>query len=163
MASNLWLSREQATVLLELIESCERPLLVHCQWGAERTGLVAAMIELLAPGGTIESARGQFSPYYLFLPVKDGLVMRAHVDRYAAWLRAQGRRHEPEQFRRWIEDHYRPGVPSREQWPYDPYPLAVVTRPAPEPDPAGDRIAGPGSDPTRSPDREAARARPGRR
>lgn len=129
MASDLWLTREQARVLVDVIETCERPMLVHCQWGAERTGLVSAIIELLRPGGSLKSAYGVFSPYYLYLPISDGLVMRAHVDRYAGWLSAQKIEHAPDVFRRWLTSVYAPGSPSREEWPYDPYPLAVITRP----------------------------------
>lgn len=131
MASDLWLSRAQARMLVDVVETCERPLLIHCQWGAERTGLVAAIIELLRPGGSLESAYDVFSPYYLYLPISDGLVMRAHVDRYADWLAELGIGHTPELFRRWFLEDYVPETPSREQWPYDPYPLAMITRPTP--------------------------------
>jgi hypothetical protein len=130
MASDQWLTRDQARVLLDLLQTCERPVLIHCQWGAERTGLASAFVELLRPGGSLESARAQFTPYYLFLPVKDGLVMQAHVERYAAWLEAEGVAHTPARFRRWLTERYEPGSPSREEWPYDPYPLVVVSRPA---------------------------------
>ncbi len=132
MASNLWLSRDQALMLVEVLETCETPVLVHCQWGAERTGLVAAMIELLRDGGSLESAHAQFRPFYLFLPIKDGLVMQAHLDRYEAYLASTGLSHSPRVFRHWITEIYEPGSPSREEWPYDPYPLALITRP-PEP------------------------------
>src|SRR5205823_11137226 len=100
------------------------------EWGAERTGLVSALAELLRPGGSLDDARAQFSIRYLFLPVRDGARMAAHLDRYAAWLRVQGAPHTPDRFRRWVAEGFRPGHPSREEWPYDPYPLVVVTRPA---------------------------------
>lgn len=129
MASDLWLTRDQARMLLDLLDRCERPMLIHCQWGAERTGLVAAWVELLRPGGSLEAARRQFAPYYLYLPIKDGLVMRAHIEQYAGWLREGGFTHTPDRFRQWVRTEYDPGSPSREEWPYDPYPLAVVTRP----------------------------------
>ena len=51
------------------------------------------------------------------------------IDQYAGWLESQGLQHRPEVFRRWAESGYRPGDPSREDWPYDPYPLIVVTPP----------------------------------
>ena len=35
----------------------------------------------------------------------------------------------PANFRRWVKHGFKPGVPNREQWPYDPYPLVVITRP----------------------------------
>jgi protein tyrosine phosphatase (PTP) superfamily phosphohydrolase (DUF442 family) len=130
LASDLWLSRAQARMLVELIDESEPPLLVHCEWGAERTGLVCAFVELLRPGGSVESALGQFSAWYLFAPVRDGLRMRGHVVAYRDWLRTRRLAHHPDLFRRWVRQEYRPAHPSREDWPYDPYPLKVVTRPA---------------------------------
>jgi len=129
LASDLWLSRAQARTLVETLDTLDYPVLVHCQWGAERTGLVAAMIELLGPGGSIRSARGQFSAWYLFLPIKDGRVMIGHVDLYERWLAQTSRAHTPSTFRHWLLSVYRPPSPSREEWPHDPYPPRVVTRP----------------------------------
>lgn len=130
MASDHWLSREQARKLLELLDGCERPLLIHCEWGAERTGLASAFAELLRPDGSVARARRQFSGWYLFAPTADGRKMRRHVDAYAQWLVLWKIEHTPEHFRNFITLGYRPGYPSRDDWPYDPYPLAVVTRPA---------------------------------
>ncbi len=128
MSSDQWLSREQARTLVDLLKTSPRPILVHCEWGAERTGLVSAIYELLQPGSQIENARGQFSAYYMFAPLKDGLVMRGHIDAYAAWLRANNQDHTPERFERWLTQAYEPGSPSREHWPCNPYPLKVVSR-----------------------------------
>jgi protein tyrosine phosphatase (PTP) superfamily phosphohydrolase (DUF442 family) len=129
MSSCLWMSRAQLRTLVRVLDTCEYPLLIHCQWGAERTGLASAFAELLRPGGTLDDARGQFSIRYLFLPLKDGAIMPEHLDQYEAWLRALGKPHHPDLFRRWVAEGYRPGRPGREQWPYDPYPLVVITRP----------------------------------
>lgn len=132
LASDHWLSREQARTLVELLDGCERPILIHCEWGAERTGLASAFAELLRPGGSVAAARRQFSAWYLFAPTRDGLKMRKHVDAYQRWLDDWKIAHSPEYFRVWITQAYRPGFPSRDDWPYDPYPLAVVTRPTEE-------------------------------
>ena len=129
MSSREWMSRAQLRMLVRVLDACDQPLLIHCQWGAERTGLVSAFAELLRPGATLEDARAQFSVRYLFLPVKDGKVMLAHLDQYADWLRARREPHSPDRFRLWAAHGFHPREPSREQWPYDPYPLVVVTRP----------------------------------
>jgi protein tyrosine phosphatase (PTP) superfamily phosphohydrolase (DUF442 family) len=131
MASCQWMSRAQLKVLAHTLETAERPLLIHCAWGSERTGLASAFAELLRPGSTLADARYQFSIRYLFVRAGDGAIMAEHLDQYAAWLRKQGVAHSPDQFRRWVAEGFQPGTPSREQWPYDPYPLIVVTRPAP--------------------------------
>lgn len=131
MASDMWLSRSQARSLVRVLDTVEYPILIHCQWGSERTGLVSAITELLRPGGTLESARRQFSAYYLYIKAGDGAVMEEHLDQYERWLRQQGSAHSPERFRRWISEVFRPGTPSREQWPFDPYPPVIITRPSP--------------------------------
>ncbi len=129
LASDLWLSRVQARTLLNVLDTCEYPVLIHCQWGSERTGLVSALTELLRPGGSLALARRQFSWFYLYAPVGDGVVMEAHLDRYEQWLRDQRLNHSPAQTRRWLADAYQPGHPSREDWPYDPYPPVLISRP----------------------------------
>jgi protein tyrosine phosphatase (PTP) superfamily phosphohydrolase (DUF442 family) len=129
MASDLWLSRAQMRTLVDVLRQAERPVLIHCEWGAERTGLASALVELLRPGGSPDSARAQFGPYYLYLPTADGLVMRGHVDAYERWLVGKNWTHTPERFLAYADSGYVPGSPSREEWPYDPYPLVVVTRP----------------------------------
>ena len=130
LASDYWLTPEQARMLIETLDHCEPPLLIHCQMGAERTGLVSAMATLLREGSTPADADRQFSPYYLFLPTSDGRIMRGHLRRYEQWLSSSRIPHSPETFRRWFSNSYRPGVPNRSLWPFDPYPLRVVSRPA---------------------------------
>jgi protein tyrosine phosphatase (PTP) superfamily phosphohydrolase (DUF442 family) len=129
MSSDQWISRDQARTLIEVLDTSEYPLLVHCEWGAERTGLASAIAELLRPGGSLEDAERQFSAYYMFVNAKDGRVMSGHLRSYRDWLQAAGLEHTPGRFRTWLAEVYRPGSPSREYWPYNPYPLVVVTRP----------------------------------
>jgi protein tyrosine phosphatase (PTP) superfamily phosphohydrolase (DUF442 family) len=129
LSSCEWMSKAQARTLVNVLDAAEYPILIHCQRGAERTGLVSAFSELLRPGGSLRSARGQFSIAYLFLPVGDGAHIPEHLDGYETWLRVKGLSHSPSAFRRWCAEAYQPGQPSRDAWPYDPYPLVVVTRP----------------------------------
>jgi hypothetical protein len=129
MSSCLWMSRVQLRALVETIDTAEFPILVHCAWGSERTGLAAAFAELLRPGRTLDDARAQFSLWYLFLPVGDGKVMAEHLDEYARWLQKQRVEHTPARFRCWAHDGFHPRHPSREDWPSDPYPLVVVRKP----------------------------------
>jgi hypothetical protein len=128
LASDMWLSKDQARTILEVLDGAPRPILIHCEFGAERTGLVSAIVELLEPGRTLADARGQFSLRYLFLPTRDGRVMLGHLDRYASWLRAARLAHSPSAFRRWLLTAYVPPYPnSREHWSCNPYPRKVVT------------------------------------
>ena len=90
MSSCIWMSRAQLRTVIETLDTAEYPILIHCQWGAERTGLVSAFAELLRPGGTLDDARAQFSIRYLFVRVNDGKIMAEHLDQYERWLAEQG-------------------------------------------------------------------------
>jgi protein tyrosine phosphatase (PTP) superfamily phosphohydrolase (DUF442 family) len=140
LSSCEWMSRDQARMLVKVLDTCEYPILIHCWRGAERTGLVSAMSELLRPGATLDDARAQFSLRYLFVRAGDGAVMLDHFERYEQWLREQRLEHSPERFHQWVAGGYRPGRPCRELWPFDPSPLVFISRPAPPPAP--DRLAG---------------------
>jgi hypothetical protein len=83
----------------------------------------------LRPGATLADAEEQFSLAYLFTGLRDGKVMREHLRQYETWLAARGAAHAPAQFRLWVHEGFQPGTPSREDWPYDPYPLVVISRP----------------------------------
>ncbi len=140
LSSCEWMSRDQARMLVRILDTCEYPVLIHCWRGSERTGLVSAMTELLRPGGTLDDARGQFAFRYFFVRAGDGALMLDHLERYEHWLQEQGRTHAPERLRQWVATGYQPGRPCREQWPYDPFPLVVISRPAATA-PAVDRLA----------------------
>jgi protein tyrosine phosphatase (PTP) superfamily phosphohydrolase (DUF442 family) len=130
LASDLWLSREQATTLVNVLQTAERPIWIHCEFGSERTGLASALAALLEPGSSLRDAHAQFAPIYLFVPTKDGRVMRSHIESYETWLRSTGQTHSPATAVDWIRNNYTPRSPSRDEWPYDPYPLKVVNRPS---------------------------------
>lgn len=132
LSSCEWMSRVQLRTLIRTLDTSDRPILIHCWHGSERTGLATAFARLLEPGSTLADARGQFSLRYLYAGYGDGKVMEEHLQQYENWLRRQGLAHQPEHLKRWAEDGFQPGKPGREQWPYDPFPLVVVTRPSPK-------------------------------
>ncbi|MGC8642928.1 MAG: tyrosine-protein phosphatase [Isosphaeraceae bacterium] len=129
LSSCVWMSRIQLRALVRMLDTCDHPLIMHCAWGSERTGLASAITELLRPGGTLASARDQLVLRHLYVRLGDGKIMAEFVDQYADWLRRNRLEHSPEVFRRWVAEGYVPGKPSREAWPYDPAPLVVVTHP----------------------------------
>ena len=129
MSSCEWMSRAQARALLEVLDTAEPPLLVHCFHGSERTGLVSAWAELLRPGSTLSNAEAQFSAWFLYFGIGDGVVTHHQLVAYEEWLTSNHLDHAPDQFRRWVQTAYTPGQPSREAWAFDPYPLVVTTRP----------------------------------
>ena len=128
LSSTEWMSRAQLHTLIRVFDTCEYPLLIHCEHGSERTGLASAFWEFLRPGATLRDAEQQFSIRHLFLR-RGGKMMAEHVDQYEAWLRTHGWGHSPARFRQWADEGFTPRWPTREMWPYDPKPLLVVTRP----------------------------------
>lgn len=144
LSSCVWMSRVQLRTLVDVLDRSDYPLLVHCAWGSERTGLTSAIAELLRPDSGLDEAHEQFALRYLYVRLGDGRIMAEFLDQYEQWLVAQGLRHAPAVFRRWVSEGYVPGSPNRENWPYDPSPLVVITRPgAPDRGDAGaDRAAG---------------------
>jgi protein tyrosine phosphatase (PTP) superfamily phosphohydrolase (DUF442 family) len=149
LSSCVWMSRIQLRTLIHVLDTCDYPLLIHCAWGSERTGLTSALAVLMQPDSTLEQAREQLALWYLYVRLGDGKIMAEFLDQYEDWLRGQSLKHRPELFRRWVAEGYSPGNPSRESWPYDPSPLVVITRP-PEIDRDGEsRNAALGPDSTR--------------
>jgi protein tyrosine phosphatase (PTP) superfamily phosphohydrolase (DUF442 family) len=131
LSSCIWMSRVQLRALVQILDTCEYPVLIHCAWGSERTGLASALAELLQPGCTLSQARGQLALRYLYARMGGGRIMAEFFDQYEDWLRQNRLEHRPDVFRHWAASAYEPQRPSREEWPYDPFPIFVETRPRP--------------------------------
>jgi len=100
---------------VEVLDRAERPILVHCKQGADRTGLVSALAILLEPGGTMPAARRELWPVYGHFPVGRTVAMDDFLDRYEGWL--DGQAHAPKLLREWVNVHYTPGpAASRYEW-----------------------------------------------
>src|SRR5262249_49329886 len=93
--------------LLEVLDNTEYPIVVHCQRGADRTGLVSTAYQLLQPGVTLDDARYQLSPRFGHVRAGRTVVIDEFFDLYEEWL--NGRKHEPALFREWVANGYIPG------------------------------------------------------
>jgi protein tyrosine/serine phosphatase len=88
MSSRHELSQAQAAQLVKLMRDAPKPLLIHCQAGADRTGLATALY-LAAIGKTSEQvAEGQMSIYYghIGLPMSAAYPMDATFEKLEPWL-----------------------------------------------------------------------------
>jgi protein tyrosine phosphatase (PTP) superfamily phosphohydrolase (DUF442 family) len=108
--------------LVEALDRAEKPLLFHCQRGADRTGLAAVMVKLLYTDSSLARARWQLGLRYGHLALGRPANLDWFFDLYAGWLAAQGLEHSPAVFRRWLAGGYCPG-PCRAR-------LGLVRRPA---------------------------------
>lgn len=95
--------------LIDVFDHSEHPLLLHCQQGADRTGLAAAMYQLLYTDASYESARRQCSLRFGHLKIHTAASMDEFFDRYEDWLKQTGQSHSPAAFRQWATEVYSPG------------------------------------------------------
>jgi protein tyrosine phosphatase (PTP) superfamily phosphohydrolase (DUF442 family) len=113
--------------LIDVLDHTEYPVVMHCQQGADRTALAAAVALLLRTDATLAAARRQLWPRYGHIAGGRTIVIDQFFDYYERWLVQAGKDHTPQTFRDWATNEYCPG-PYRAE-------LSVV---APPPDvPAG--------------------------
>ncbi len=123
--------------LLEVLDRTEYPILIHCRRGADRTGLVSAVVLLLESRVSLAEARRQLGLRYGHLALGRPANLDRYFDLYDEWLRDQRLSHSHAAFRRWVEHDYCPGECRCElepvDWPPDircgePAPLRVRVR-----------------------------------
>lgn len=112
--------------VIEVLDRSEYPILIHCKQGADRTGLVSAMVLLLYTDATLPEARRQLLPRYGHWEVVRTANMERFFDLYEQRLTADADTHSPERFRRWVLSEYCPG-PARSHLQWVTPPPAVVT------------------------------------
>jgi hypothetical protein len=103
---------EELEELVTLLTTCEKPLLVHCNSGVERSGIVAAICILtLDPDGSLDKARQQLGLVYGQLPWRASAVRhQAFVNLYESWLVEHACEHTPGAFRDWALHVYQPPI-----------------------------------------------------
>jgi Tyrosine phosphatase family len=92
--------------LLEVLDRSERPVLIHCHKGADRTGMASALALLLFTDADVSEARWQLAPPNGHLRLGRPANMDRFFDLYEEWLAAQGQRHSPDALRRWVRHDY---------------------------------------------------------
>lgn len=107
--------------VVAVFDRCEKPLLLHCKAGSDRTGLCSALYLLLHTDATMAQARLACSPLYGHFRFSTTARMDEVLDFYEGWL--AGREHAPALVREWVMDHYEPGrfaakmaVPQKIEW-----------------------------------------------
>jgi hypothetical protein len=97
--------------VVEVLEGADKPVVIHCQRGADRTGLVSTIaVLLLKENATLDEARRQLWPRYGHIEVGRTAVMDQFFDFYVAWLAEHHEgQHTVQRFREWATKHYCPG------------------------------------------------------
>jgi protein tyrosine phosphatase (PTP) superfamily phosphohydrolase (DUF442 family) len=94
--------------LVQVLSDCEKPVLLHCRRGADRTGLASA-IALICENESLEVARKQLSPFYGWFPAGGPERLAEVLDWYADWLKKLQLASSREVFALWVREHYKPG------------------------------------------------------
>jgi protein tyrosine phosphatase (PTP) superfamily phosphohydrolase (DUF442 family) len=131
-------TRRELLVLIDLLERCEYPLLIHCKSGADRTGLASALYLMVCRGVPPERALRAFSVEYGHIPLFGTEHLHEPLNEYAAWLKASRLPHTPERFRAWVKNNYRAEILAADPPPLRPGPRArrsavAATQPAAAP------------------------------
>jgi protein tyrosine/serine phosphatase len=94
-------NKEKLLKLLEIFEDIEKPFLVHCKSGADRTGLAAVLYLMVIEGQSLEQARPQLSFRFLHIRRTSTGILDHFFDVYAA-RNAQA----PIDIALWIREEY---------------------------------------------------------
>ncbi len=106
-------SRTEILRLLDVLDHCEYPLLIHCKSGADRTGLATTLYRLQKRGEDPLSAEDGFSLIYGHVPLFGPERLHEPIGEYNEWLTRNHLPHTPSRFRHWVtwdyQDEDQPG------------------------------------------------------
>jgi hypothetical protein len=109
LSANRLPSPQALRQLVDILDCSQYPVLLHCNKGADRSGLAAAAALLLLTATPLEQARAQVGPRYGHFPLGRTVHIDRFFDLYQEWLGQQGLTHSPKVFRRWATQEYCPG------------------------------------------------------
>lgn len=114
--------------LVEVFDRTAYPVVMHCQRGADRTGLASATAVLLLTDATLSQALRQLWPRYGHVEGGRTVVIDEFFRYYESWLAATGTTHAPDVFRRWVERDYCPGAYRADLALLGPNPATIPAR-----------------------------------
>ncbi len=98
--------------LAETLRSAEKPILIHCQGGADRSGVGAAAFRLLNTNDSPEQARKQLSFRFGHVFFGRARVQHEVLDLYETWLAENRLTHNADRFQTWATQvYFYPGGP----------------------------------------------------
>lgn len=95
----------ELTSIMDVFDRIERPFLIHCKSGADRTGLAAALFLLLHEGASLAEAQKQLSLRYLHIRRTKTGILDHFLDTYAA-----RNAESPIGIDEWIRTEYKPAA-----------------------------------------------------
>lgn len=95
--------------LVSILESCPRPVLIHCRRGADRTGLATSLAWLYDQAEEASPGVSLLSWRFGHVPVGKVTVLDRVFGEYGDWLRHEDRGHSRDSLKQWVNAVYRPG------------------------------------------------------
>ena len=105
LSGRRWPSPAEVERLIANLDEVERPLLLHCLSGTDRSGLAAA-IALLLDGSSLDEAGEQFALSYGYPGKLLGSDLPGFLERYRDWLERHRTKHSVARFRTWVAEDY---------------------------------------------------------
>jgi protein-tyrosine phosphatase len=99
-------TRRELLLLIDVMNSCKYPLLIHCKAGADRTGLASAVYLMTQKNLSPREALNAFTIYHSHVPMFGAQHLHEPLNEYADWLDAEQLTHTPERFRDWVKFTY---------------------------------------------------------
>jgi hypothetical protein len=109
LSANRLPSPQALRQLVDVFEQSEYPLLVHCNKGADRSGLASGVALLLLTDTPLPEARAQVGPRFGHFRIGHTVHIDRFFDLYQEWLESRGLTHSRQVFRRWAYEEYCPG------------------------------------------------------
>jgi protein tyrosine phosphatase (PTP) superfamily phosphohydrolase (DUF442 family) len=107
LSANRRPTRRELLILLDLLDRCRYPLLIHCKSGSDRTGLVAGLYLMAVRGLPPRKALDAFTTAYGHFPVFGTARLHDPFQEYDRWLSDRGLSHTSTRLRHWVAYHYR--------------------------------------------------------
>lgn len=116
-------TRRELLLLIDVLDRCPYPLLIHCRAGADRTGLASAIYLMMHRDQPPQEAEAAFSFWHGHIPIFGTWRLHEPLDEYARWLESHKLDHTPARFRDWVKNEYNSDDPK-----VDPPPIAPGPR-----------------------------------
>lgn len=97
---------EKIRRFIEILETAEYPILIHCRRGADRTGIASTIVLLLQDGISYHDATAQLSLHYGHFGIGKTRHFHEFLRCYEDWLQKTGQEHSAALFRHWAMNIY---------------------------------------------------------
>ncbi len=96
---------DRIIAIVNILEHAERPMLIHCRKGVDRTGLISAIALAMEKDPPLDEIKKQFSLRYGVIPVYRS-VGPFFFEQYEKWLKETERTHNKNTLLSWITHDY---------------------------------------------------------